>query len=326
MSRSKVKPLVAGPHLTRAASGVIFDVNSDLWRLREGSNRDLINIGAITPLVSPQLENSICVVFAAVAGGRPGNTAASWFYVFRSLVEFVAKETERQIVEFDAEHIAVWVHKASGTNLTALSHIRSIILTWEKLRSPGLTEDAIDLVKRLRRSKDPTILGVVISWDPVHGPYRPAEDEAIRDALDRAFNDGTISLATYTMFRTFRATGARPESLSQLKVGDLRTEGDHAFLRIPMAKQQGDAWRDSFMPWKPITQGFGNLLAMHIEESIRPRIDKNMDISQAPIFPSAHPLLNETPSCHVAPRYLSDHYRKEFFNLYRSYAKTRNLS
>ncbi len=315
MNGSRKTSLTAAPRLVRAASGVDFDIYSNRWLLKNTGNRDIINIGAIVPLVGPQLQDSIRTVFAAIAGGRPGNTAASWFYTFRSLVEVVAKEIGGPIVEIDAEHIAIWAHKTGGTNLTALSHIRSAILTWEKLRSPGVTEEAFDIVKRLRRPKDPAILGAVISWDPVQGPYRPAEDEAIRDAIDRAFNDDRVSLAEYAMFRTFRATGARPESVSRLKVEDFRAEGSQGFIRIPMVKQQGDAWRESFMPWKPITQGFANLLSMHIEANIRPNIVKGIDIAQAPIFPAQRFQIGSDQNNHIRTLSLGKTYIKIFKKL-----------
>ncbi len=313
MNGSKVNSIVAGPRLARTASGLNFDIYSDRWLLKDTGNRDIINMGAIVHLVGPQLQNSIRTVFAAIAGGRPGNTAANWFYIFRNLVECAAIETGSPVVQIEAEHVSIWAHKSGGTGITALSHILSVISTWEKLRAPGVTEEAIDLVKRLRRPKDPAILGAVFSWDPVQGPYRPADDEAIREALDRAFNDGTMSLVNYAMFRSFRATGARPESISQLKVGDLRAEGDQSFLRIPMIKQHGKAWREAFMPWKPVTQGFSNILTMHIEANIRPNILKGVDIDQVPIFPEQSFEIDSDQNNHIRTITLG----KTYINLFK---------
>lgn len=255
-------------NLRKTAHGIEFDINDGTWRLRLHGNREVVRISSVKPFVNVQLYQSIQSVFAVIVETRTAGSAVVMFDRFRGFLRQNSSDGKYPLNFIDTEDIAAWV--SNGQTGTSLSHMRSILGVWGKLRVPGLTEEALELMGRVLNPPEPTQLPGVKSWDPSEGPYRPVDDEAIKIALDAAFNARRISVFHYALMRMFRAIGARPDQVASMKVEDVRQEGDRWYLRIPQAKQRGSDWRVSFMPWKPISQGFANVLALYIQTEIRP--------------------------------------------------------
>lgn len=163
--------------------------------------------------------------------------------------------------------------------------MRLLTEVWRVLKLPGIAPETHEFLAQIRISakadKD-----AVRTWDPNAGAYRPAEDAALKTALDAGFNDGAVSLYDYALARTFRGLGMRPAQLAAMKVNDLRRSGDRVEMRIPLAKQRGMPERGGFMPWKPITQGLANILFLHIAENVRPLVPSGHDSDLAQLFPS----------------------------------------
>lgn len=301
--------LTAKSTLRKSAHGCDFNIEDDTWHLRFHGNREVIRISSVRPYVEADLFNSLKSVFSVLAETRNAGSAAVMFGTFRTFLRFASANGKCPIQEVDAQHIAGWAsNRITGT---MLSYMRTTLFVWHKLRAPCLTADALELMERIINPPEPTQLPSVKSWDPSEGPYRPVDDEAIKIALNAAFNARRIPMFHYALMRMFRAIGTRPDQVASMKVEDIRQEGDRWYLRIPQAKQRGSDWRLSFMPWKPISQGFANVLILYIESEIRPRVSAHSKIEVCPLFPDPQTsILDGELTCHAKPRSITVYYQE----------------
>jgi integrase len=264
-----------------ASDGTPFDPSADVWSFRTRSRIIVLNFGTLREMAGSCLVQSARRPLRSIVETRNLNTVTSAFQRFRSLLMVSHQRRNQHVEEIDAEDIAVWI---SLGNARYLGQIRVLTNAWQILKSPGFEAEAFAFLDRAREpSKDNYV--AVRTWDPGAGPYRPAEDAALKSALDAGFNDGRVRLYQYALVRTLRGIGMRPAQLAAMKVCDLRRDGGRVEMRIPLAKQRGIPERGAFMPWKPITQGLADILFLHIAENVGPLIGPDENLDLAPLFP-----------------------------------------
>ncbi|PZX09558.1 tyrosine-type recombinase/integrase [Celeribacter halophilus] len=262
-----------------------INIYDDVWVLRNEGQRDSLNFGLLTELVSPEFEFEIRHVFAKLVAVYVASTSVTYFNAFLALLRSSQNTPKCDLSIIDGELVALWMN--SSPSAARVLQLKGLFKAWRRFHGTFVEDEAFDLINRLNIPTNSGVYSTVLTWDENDGPYRPSEDEAIRVALDDAFNEGKLNLDEYSMFRVLRGTGARLSSIADLKVGDLRHEEGRSYIKIPMKKQRGIAgWREAFMPWKPVTQGLSNILAMQIETNVTPRLAPEEDRNQAPIFPS----------------------------------------
>ena len=210
------------------------------------------------------------------------NVDSAWI-VHRRLVNLLhdLPDDRRPIDLIEAEDIAAFL---SGVNVGYAGHLKMIGRKARAIRSPLFSDDGLDFLERVF-VPDTNDQDAVLRWDPVAGPYRPSEDKVLKAEIDAAFNDGRIALYDYALIRCFRGFGPRPAQVAAMKVGDIRREADRDLIRIPMIKQRSVPPRGAFMPWKPVSQGLADLLALHITHNVEPRLAPGRDLRLAPLFP-----------------------------------------
>lgn len=264
-----------------ASDGTPFDPGSDLWAFRTLSRAVRLDFSLLQSTAGEDFIIAAKRTMRLLVETRNLNSVIMMFVQFRKLVTVAAIRHQCGPFEIDAEDIAAWC--AQG-NAAYVGQLQPVIETWFLLKLPGVSEDARDFVQSFRAPRL-TETDAVRTWDPDAGAYRPAEDAALKSALDAGFNDGIIELYDYALVRTFRGIGLRPAQLAAMKVEDLRRDGSRVELRIPLAKRRGMPERGGFMPWKPITQGLADILFLHIAANVLPRVCDGDDLSLAQLFP-----------------------------------------
>lgn len=291
------------PTRRRSAHGVEFDILEDVWVLRVEGGRISINWRDLKCLVTTEFERHIRGIFAKIVAVHPGRSCEAYAAAAKALLREAQARAGSPIGAVDAATLAGWI--SSQPSASHIPQIKALLGLWRSLRGNGVDDEAFDLAERMNVPQGNAAYANVLTWDENDGPYRPAEDEAIRVALDDAFNEGIITIDDYAFFRLLRGTGSRIESLADLKVEDLRDDGGRWFLRIPMKKLRGVAgWRVQFMPWKPISQGLAHVLTMHIQTNIRPRVAEEGALGLAPLFPAARAKDLLVPTAHRDKRVL----------------------
>jgi integrase len=286
-----------------------INIYDDVWVLRNEGQRVSLNFGLLTELVSPEFEFEIRHLFAKLVAVYVASTSVAYFNAFLALLRSSQNTPKRGLSIIDGELVALWMN--SSPSAARVSQLKGLFKAWRRFHGSFVEEEAFDLINRLNIPTNSGVYSTVLTWDENNGPYRPSEDEAIRVALDDAFNEGKLNLDEYSLFRVLRGTGARISAIADLKVGDLRQEEGRSYIRIPMKKQRGIAgWREAFLPWKPVTQGLSNILAMQIETNVTPRLAPEEDRNQAPIFPSKRAKVLSSPQGHRSISTLIRTYRR----------------
>lgn len=264
-----------------ASDGTPFDPSADVWNFRTRSRVIVLNLDALREMAGSCFVEAARRPLRSIVETRNLNTVCSAFQRFRSLLMVSHQRRDQHVDEIDAEDIAVWI---SLGNARYLGQLRVLTNAWQILKIPGFEAEAFAFLDRAREpSQDKH--EAVRTWDPDAGPYRPAEDAALKSALDSGFNDGRVSLYRYALARTFRGIGMRPAQLAAMKVGDLRRDGGRVEMHIPLVKQRGIPERGAFMPWKPITQGLADILFLHVAENVGALIGTDEYLDLAPLFP-----------------------------------------
>lgn len=243
-------------------AGSPFNPANDTWRLRTYAAKEAIRFWHVKQHVSADLLECLRRVFTVIVMNESAYTARGKFYAICHLVKKTYEANSNEVSRFTLVDVTSWI--SMGPSKTLRSHVKSVAALWRDLGIPGWDEAALELVEFAALPPDPAYLETVLTRDPRYGPFRSAEDEAVRLALDEAYNSHVINVFEYTMVRTFRALGLRPDQLCAMKVSDLERRGATYRLTIPKAKQRDPIWRTSFMPPRPIALGLGHTLDLHI--------------------------------------------------------------
>lgn len=302
------------PTIAFASDGSPFDPLSDLWDLRTRSRGVPIDFRLLRVSAGPDLVNAVRRAVRVLVETRNLNTARAAFDKVRSLLMVAHQRRSCVVDEIDAEDIAAWIVQGNGRYLAQL---RILMDAWRDLAIPGVDDEVFDFLDTCRVPSTDTLTAVK-TWDPDAGPFRPAEDAVLKAALDDAFNEGRLSLYDYALARTFRGLGIRPAQAAALKLCDLRLQSGRTEIHIPVAKQRGTPERGAFLPWKPVTQGFADILFLHCSKNVRPLVSPDADYTLAPLFPPkrCHQIsASENCDGHTTGVYLAKHHSGIFEGL-----------
>lgn len=265
-----------------ASDGTPFQPQEDFWTFRTMSGGVNIDFALLRVVATDEFVAAAKITIKHLVETRNLLSVRAAYLQFRSLITVACQRRDDIVQEVDAEDVALWCARG---NAAYVGQLRPVIDAWHRLKLPGFAAETKDFFANIR------VLGTtdkeaVRTWDPDAGAYRPAEDSALKAALDDGFNAGTVSLSDYALARTFRGLGMRPAQLAAMKVSDVRRTGDRVEIRIPLAKQRGMPERGGFLPWKPITQGLADILFLHIAKNILPRVLPDDDPDLAQLFSS----------------------------------------
>lgn len=219
--------------------------------------------------------------------------------MFRRLEHFLKTviadydKTLKEITSQDLINYRATLGKRDGWYLGSLS---GLLQKWHELGYPGVTDDAVALLKQLRIQGN--LKGeAVLTMDPEHGPFTDIEVQSIQAGLDRALPDGQISLESYLLAYLYMLLGQRSVQYAGLKVCDVGVsrskDGVPVYtLRIPRAKQRKLLSRTEFKDRVLIPQ-IGELLVEYANQVRSEYADRLLDPSEAPLFPAKRSRANE---------------------------------
>ncbi len=281
------------PAEVRTLNGAKFDPRSDKWSYRDSSTTVKLDFGRLNATTDFIYSAKIALVW--YAENKSPKHMMNMFERFVHLSKSMRLEGRAisQVTSNDLLNYKALLSKATSWYLGSLS---GFFQKWHSLGLPGVTDDAVALLKQLR-IKGNQKGEAVLTMDPENGPYTDIELGAIRSALEAAYESNDISLGDYLLVWLFMALGQRPIQYAALKVCDVGMEeakdGTTMYtLRVPRAKQRGRLSRELFSQRILIPQ-IGDKLVQYAN-GVRSDFSAILaDSNQAPLFPAKGSRQNE---------------------------------
>ena len=237
------------PETAYTRQGTAYRPNAEEWAIREAGYNLRLDFRRLR--ATTQVKDSVRVVLAWYAENRSIGTVG---VIFQKLLRFFASE---------ARHLRGDVDEVTGVSLLRyrgglrpqqehnLFVLSGFFQQWDALELPGLSDEAITVLKEMQFTRTPTYLAVR-TMDPLKGPLTEIESVSLFQMLENDYDSGAITLADYVLAALAALIGARPIQYAWLKVSDVSvvtsTKGDVLmyWLRVPSAKKRGVPPRKAF--------------------------------------------------------------------------------
>jgi len=201
-----------------------------------------------------------------------------------------------------------------------LGSLSGLLQKWHELGYPGVSDDAVVLLRNLRIEGN--LKGeAVLTMDPDHGPFTDIELLALQSALDGAFAAGELNLDYYLLAHLYMLLGQRSVQYAAMKVKDVAVnrakDGTPVYtLRVPRAKQRKQLSREALKNRAIIPQ-VGELLVKYADSVRKQFADTMDDAGDAPLFPAKQRRGNEPAGFkyHRTPQGLADSLERTFNKL-----------
>jgi len=275
------------PATAKTRDGTTFYPRLNRWAYRDPLVTVSIDFDKTTSVHAPTLALPIKLALLWYAQNRSAmhlinmHSRLTHFLEYRAACADMSDEiTVKDILNYKAS-----LEQPRSWYLTALA---GLLKKWHRLGYRGVSEEVVRLLDGM------TLRGnqkgaAVVTMDPVMGPFSDTEVEALQDAIDDAYADGSITDDEFLLARLFLALGGRPEQYASLKVCDVRRDstpqGDATyFIEMPRAKQRGKRSRTEFKSRALIAQ-LGAPLTEYAKRVCRKYMTILSDPNQAPLFP-----------------------------------------
>ena len=283
------------PGVARTRSGVVFDPTLERWSIREATATFSFDFNILEGVTSSfRLASKKVLLWYA--------ENMSLYHVqnmFRRLVHFLgtdATSLERPLSAINSKDLLNYRAVLNKRDEWYLGALSGLLQKWHELGYPGVTDDAVALLKLLRIRGN--LKGeAVLTMDPNHGPFSDIEVQSIQQALDKALTNGLLSLEYYLLVYLYMLLGQRSVQYAALKLRDVGVsrskDGSVVYtLRIPRAKQREQLSRAEFKN-RVILPKIGELLVKYADQVRTQYIDKLPDPADAPLFPAKRSRANE---------------------------------
>lgn len=280
------------PSEVKTFNGARFDPRLDRWAYRDSTRNISLNFSEWK--ASPTLVDAAKNVLIWYAENKSPDHLKNMFERFQHMLR--SNELCANAEQISSNDLINYRSKLSKNTAWYLGNLAGFLQKWHDLGVPGVTDDAVALLKQLRIQGNQKGVAV-LTMDAENGPFSDIEVEAIQTSLVRAYEQNDINLEGYLLVWLFLALGQRPIQYASLKVCDVGTEEskDGAIiytLRVPRAKQRGRLSRGDFKQ-RVLIPKIGEKLvqyAMEVQENFMEALPKP---SQAPLFPSKRSRQNE---------------------------------
>ncbi|MDO8208352.1 MAG: site-specific integrase [Gallionella sp.] len=281
------------PSEVKTPNGARFDPRFDRWSYRD--NTVTISLDFTSLNATEWLVNSAKRVLIWYAENKSPDHLMNMFERFQHMLKSNQQEAG-ELPLITSNVLINYRASLSSKNSWYLGSLSGFLKKWHDLGMPGVTDDAIALLKQLR-IKGNRKGEAVSTMDTLDGPFTDIEVAAIHDAVDKAYEANHMSLGDYLLVWLFLALGQRPIQYASLKVCDVGTEeskdGTTVYtLRVPRAKQRGQLSRGDFR-YRVLIPKIGGKLVQHAEEIHEKYIGILSDPSQAPLFSAKRSSENE---------------------------------
>jgi integrase len=275
------------PPLARTRSGIEFDPSANRWAYRDAIENVHLDFSRL-PVTAPLLTSAKL----ALLWYAEHMSSAHLSNMYGRLCHFMAcisADRDGPLAEITSTDLINYHATLPGPTKWYLTSLSGVLKKWHSLGYPGVTADAVALLKQLRKPGN-TKGEAVLTHDPVHGPFTDIELESLQAALDRTYETGEVDKEKYLLAYLFMLLGQRAAQYAALKVRDLAVarakDGTPIYtLRVPRAKQRNQLARMDFKD-RVLIARIGTLLVQHANE-VRTAFQKLLpDPSDAPLFPS----------------------------------------
>ncbi|RPN64963.1 integrase [Pseudomonas aeruginosa] len=204
-------------------------------------------------------------------------------------VRTMCANRDTPLAEINSHDLISYRSMLSDNTLWYLGNMSGFLQRWCALGYPGVTADAVSLLKQIR-TRGNRKGEAVLTHDPFRGPFTDIEWGALQSALDRAHVDGEVDREVYLLTYLFMALGQRSVQYASLKLCDVGVacaqDGTVIYtLRVPRAKQRNQLSRAEFKD-RVLVSHVGEILVRHRDDVYRRFQRRLSDPSRAPLFPA----------------------------------------
>lgn len=272
------------PLSVRLRSTAVFHPEGDHWKFIDNIYIVYMNFTDLPAQVFPLVLYAKFVLISFLERNAP-TYAVNMYRVFSHLADVIATTATDEVSEITEAHILSYV-AADRHSQGEEGTLSAFIARWAELGLPGLSAEAAEVLKRMRKKGN--VKGKAVrTLDPIEGPFTDLEVQLLTQALDVAYADGALAPKFYFLTYLAMLTGQRASQYCALKVCDVIVKMDDSGavayeISIPKAKLRGASIRDEFLV-RPLLRQFGEGLAAYVAEvrAHYPHLGQN-----APMFPT----------------------------------------
>lgn len=282
------------PTVVKTRAGVEFNPNDNRWSYRDSVASVSLDFTCLRG--APNLVASLKMALVWYAENKSSHHLTNMFMRFEHFLRTTYARTGSLPLGVTFNDLLNYRASLAKNRTWYLGSLSGLLQKWNELSIPGVTDDAVALLKQLR-IKGNQKGEAVLTMDPEHGSFTDIEVQALHTALDTAYQAGEIALDDCVLVLLFLALGQRAIQYAALKVCDVQPDkakdGTPIYiLRVPRAKQRGQMLRADFKHRVLIPQ-IGEKLVRHANE-VREVFSKILtDPKQAPLFPAKESRKNE---------------------------------
>lgn len=247
-------------------NGITIEPWRTTWNYRDTLIK--VNLDFARLPISNELRNSLQHAFVWYAENKSPFYLINIFQKLESFFTFLIQCKPRRKIDVITDDMLMnYRSSLSADKDYFLGFLAGFFKRMHEQGLSGIDEKAVYFLKNSSFKKN--IQGAaVLTMDPTRGPFSDIEFQAISSEIYSARNRGAISLADFLLIWLFLSLGQRPIQYAALKVCDFQVSekpnGETIYsLRIPRAKQRGEATRTSFKD-RIIHSEIGREFALHI--------------------------------------------------------------
>ncbi len=269
-----------------SADNETFDIEATVWRFDNRGVRANFNF----ELLAAHVDSGFLVAAKnAFADLLATETAGTTKQRYVALLRVVCSLTERTSINVGKITVSDMEYYFAKKGTRHDYNLNGLFRRWVDLELGCVDPEVIDVVSdRQRNYKEPDY---VLTLHPTKGPYLDSEIIATDLALRNAFEAGIIADSDFLLAMTFRLYGQRPVQVANLKLTDVRLEGEDGStrteIRFPLAKKCST--RRTHGPLRPTPMLFSTILEAHVRAR-RSELGSGETVG-APLFsakPNAH--------------------------------------
>ena len=285
----KPAELVGLPELPleiKTFEGAILTTTTDNWWFR-GAGRPVDLNFTLLPKLSPPLLRALQCLVLWYAEHRSGPTTYNTFQRLKRFFEHCLVRQGQVITCITEADLLNFRSSLSKPNEWYFSALRGPLLQWAAMGLPGVSIEAIKLLRQLRL-KGNEKGKAVLTHDILNGPFSDIEFEGLFHALVAAYECGECSLEQFLMGKLPTHLGIRPAQGCLLKVMDFEKEiaedgTPQYFLNVPRVKQKQKPRKQRKR--RPLIDKLGALFERHIQDLQNRLKDTGLALGEIPLFP-----------------------------------------
>ena len=166
-----------------ASDGTEFHPDDDEWSYRTISGTVTLNFAPLRVATSETLLNAVKSTAHLLVTTGNLHTAGAAFRQCRNLLVVSSQRRGGAVDVIEPEDVAEWCARGYAAHV---GQLQIFTKAWRSLRLNGIFTDTHEFLENLSFLPS-TDKEAVRTWDPDAGAYRPAEDAALKTALDAAF-------------------------------------------------------------------------------------------------------------------------------------------